>query len=153
MARSSASSRRSPEAPPSVSQPTLEMPITAASWRLAATVYRALVAAQTLAWAALSFAKVLSPTRRVRLADGHVVGLAVLVLCVTGLAAGILTVARRRGALGPVTKERIILTWIWFQLSGVLALFGYFASGDMPCFLAGVAALGLMHCVSPNRFR
>ncbi|HJP91271.1 MAG TPA: hypothetical protein VJ875_04900 [Pyrinomonadaceae bacterium] len=126
------------------------MQVTAKSWRLSTAIYRMLVAAQTIAWAAMAAANVISRRPRASLAVDRV-GIALAVGAVVGLAGGLLAYYRPGARTRPSEHEAVIVTWACFQGAGLLALMGYALTGAVVCFVAELVVLALMHAFSPNR--
>jgi len=125
------------------------MRVSEKAWSRCSAAYRALVAAQTLAWASVAFTRVILRQRRPFLPVA-VTGTALITGGMVSLAVGLLAYFRR-GA--PPRREAIVVTWISFQIASFLALGSYAISGATLSFLAGMLLLALMHVVSPNRFR
>jgi len=128
------------------------MQVTAKSWRLCTSIYRMLVAAQTIALAAMAVANVISRRPRASLAVDRV-GIALAVGAVVGLAGGLFTYYRPGVRARPSEQEAVIVTWACFQGAGLLALAGYALTGAVVCFVAELVVLALMHLFSPNRLR
>ena len=126
------------------------MRVTTKSWRVSTVVYRALVAAQTIAWAATAAAKVIARRPRASLAVDRV-GAALALGAVVGLAGGLVVYYRRRARTRPAEQAAIIVTWACFQGAGLSAIVGYALTGEEVCFLAGLLTLVSMHAFSPNR--
>ena len=124
--------------------------MTAKSWRRSKAIYRALVAAQTIAWAATAAANVVFRRPRASLAAGRV-GIALAVGAVAGLVGGLLAYYRRGARTRRSEPEVVIVTWACLQGAGLLALAGYAITGAQVCFVAELAALASMHAFSPNR--
>ena len=100
----------------------------------AATVYRVLVALQTLALAIVSVQKVI--THQPRAASGFAwIAIASIALVVIAV----------------LVRRNIIATWTGLHIAGALALAGYIATGAWSCFGADLIALAVMHGFSPNR--
>lgn len=129
------------------------MPITPSSWRASTVAYRALVFAQTMAWAIASLSRIVLRQRGVLLPT-RTIGPALTMLSMVALGAGLATYFRG-GKVSELGSRRmtVIVTWVCLHAAGLLAWFGYVASGDTMCFIAGVAMLALMHLFSPNRLR
>ncbi|HJW95013.1 MAG TPA: hypothetical protein VJ901_15465 [Thermoanaerobaculia bacterium] len=100
----------------------------------AATIYRVLVAAQTIALALVALERVAS--HRPRAVPGF------SPFAIASIALVIIAILARRN---------ILATWTCLQLAGAVALIGYFATGELLCFIASIIALTVMHVFSPNR--
>lgn len=119
------------------------------TWRRSTVIYRALVAMQTILWAVISLAKVIS--REPRASKAGLVGIVLAIGALLGIAGGLLTYYGR--AAKPRERATIILTWAWFQVGGLFALAGYAITGEAICLIGGLVTLAVMHTFSPNRFR
>jgi hypothetical protein len=125
------------------------MAITDKTWRLSASIYRTLVAAQTVAWAVIAFGKVLTRGTHA-VAAPHPMAIALTMVAALCVLCGLVAYARR-GRIGSYNKEAIVSAWACAQGAGLLALAGYVIAGETFAFVTGVATLALMHLFSPNR--
>ncbi len=128
------------------------MRVTARSWRFYSAIYRALVVAQTIAWAVIFFAKVISRQARASLAVDPI-GIALTIGSMVALAGGLLAYYRYNTPSRPAEKKAVLLTWVCLQTAGLFALVGYAITGQVTCFIAGILVLISMHVFSPNRFQ
>jgi len=124
--------------------------MTTRGWHRCAVIYRVLVVAQTLGWAATSLARIAARQPRLSL-GAQPLAVALTIASVLAIAAGGLSYYLRRTQSHD--RDAVILAWMWFQVAGFSALAGYAASGGAICFVVGILALVVMHAFSPNRFQ
>lgn len=123
----------------------------ATSWRAISAGYRVLVAIQTLGWAVAAFVNI---SRRSTVARAeHLYPVVLTGTATLFLLGGVANhVWRRRRPSLPLYRS-LIRSWLALQLGGALALAAFMVSASNYSFLVGVAALSLMHFLSPNRFQ
>jgi hypothetical protein len=126
------------------------MRLTNRAWHVCAVIYRMLVVAQTVGWAVLSLARIVTRPARATL-NASPFGAALAVSSVLGIATGLLTYGLRRSQSRD--RDAAVLAWAWFQAAGFLALTGYVVTGTAIHFILGVFTLAVMHAFSPNRFQ
>lgn len=126
------------------------MPLTTRRWKACAALYRALVVAQTLAWAVETLLRI-STRHSHSPPAAQPSGMALAIASVAGIAGGLLTY-RLLGSRSDA-RDAAVLAWPWFQVAGVVALVGYAITGSMLNILVGVITLAVMHAFSPNRFQ
>jgi len=114
-------------------------------WNLCATIYRALVVAQTLAWAVETLVRI--TTRATSAAPTRAT---LAIASIIALGAGLLTYYACRSRWP--ARAAVLLAWPSFQAAGILALLAYALTPATLHFLVGIATLAVMHAFSPNRF-
>ena len=114
-------------------------------WNLCATIYRALVVAQTLAWAVETLVRITT-----RAASAAPTRATLAIASIIALGAGLLTYYACRSRWP--ARAAVLLAWPSFQAAGILALLAYALTPATLHFLVGIATLAVMHAFSPNRF-
>jgi hypothetical protein len=118
-------------------------------WNVCATIYRALVVAQTLAWAVETLVRI-SMRHAAASRTAPPTGAALAMASMMASGAGVLTYYACRSRWPE--RAAVLLAWPWFQAAGVVALIGYAITGATLYFLIGIVTLAVMHAFSPNRF-
>lgn len=125
------------------------MRLSTRAWTICATIYRALVIAQTAAWVIESLVRISmrqTPASR----GAPPAGVALPAASIIGIVAGIVSYCGCRSRW--TARTAVLFAWPWFQVAGIVALIGYAVTGAMSHFLVGIVTLAVMHAFSPNRF-
>src|SRR5947209_6071373 len=100
----------------------VDMQASTRDWNVRAAIYRMLVVAQTLGWAVVGLARVVSRPLPSSLATERI-AVALALGSVVGIAAGLAAFYLRRTQSRD--RDAVVRAWVCFQGAGFLALTGY----------------------------